>query len=428
MFIPFLLLILLIGFTPAMLFFDGAAARALAAAAAALALAAIAVLIRPGEGSHLVKLIRPWVPVATIPALWMVVQVLPMPSVVANPIWASAASGLDAPITGAISIDPGLTVVALGRYLSVIAIMFVATAVTIERRRAELTLIVLAGVATVMAVTLLVGEHGAMEFLAQGRDIANSLHAASALGIVLCGAAVIHAVERIETQRGRAGPEIAKSIAMMLVWIAGLAVCVFAALRSSPSQVVFAAACGVAVLVLIAAARRLGAGPGLAVALAGAGLLTALLVALGTTDRHGDATFRFAVSGPATVVERMMADTGVTGSGAGAYAALLPIYGTVDEIAANAAPPTAAAAAAIELGWPVLGLVVLIGLAGAATLLRGAMLRGRDSFFPTAGASCMVVILLESFVDPSLFGSAALTMASVTIGLGLAQCASRTVR
>ena len=111
-----------------------------------------------------------------------------------------------------------------------------------------------------------------------------------------------------------------KSLAAAVVSIAALAVCGFAVLRASPSQVVFSAACGVAVLVLIVAARRLGAGPRQAVALAGVGLLAALLVTLSTTDRHGDATFRFAVSGPATVVERMMADTAKTGSGAGAYA------------------------------------------------------------------------------------------------------------
>jgi hypothetical protein len=427
-FIPFLLLILLIGFTPAMLFFDGATARALATAAAALALAAVAILMRPGEGSHFAKLIRPWVPVAAIPALWMVVQVLPLPSILANPIWASAASALDAPVTGAISIDPGMTLMALGRYLFAVAMMFVTAAVTIERRRAELTLVMLAAVATVMAVVLLVGAYGALEFLAKGRDIAGSLHAASALGIVLCGAAVIHAVEAIETQRSGTGPETLKSIAAVVVSIMALAVCGFAMLRTSPSQVVFSAVCGVGVLVLIVAARRFGAGPRQAAALAGAGLLAALLVTLSTTDRHGDATFRFAVSGPATVVERMMADTAMTGSGAGTYAALLPVYGTVDEIAANTAPPTAAAATAIELGWPAFGLVVLIALAGAATLLRGAMLRGRDSSFPAAGASCVVLILFESFVDPSLFGGAVLTMASATIGLGLAQSASRTVR
>jgi hypothetical protein len=427
-FIPFLLLILLIGITPATLFFDGAIGRALAAAAAALAVAAAAILVRPGEGSHLVKLIRPWGLAAAIPALWMVVQLLPMPSMLANPIWATAASALDAPVTGAISIDPGMTVVALGRYLFAIGIIFVATAVAIERRRAELMLLVLAAVATVMAVILLFGEFGAMEFLAKGRAVGDSLHGTSALGIVLCATGLIQTIERIETQRQRTGPEMFKSVVALLVWVAALAVCGFAVLRAAPSQIGFAAACGVGVLALIVAARRLGAGPGVAAGIAGAGLLAALLVSLSSADRHGDATFRYAVSGPATVVERMMADTALTGSGAGTYAALLPIYGTVEEIAADAAPPTAAAATAIELGWPALGLVVLIGLAAAAVLLRGAMMRGRDSFFPAAGASCAVLILLESFLDPSLFGSAMLTLAPATIGLGLAQSASRTVR
>jgi hypothetical protein len=162
-FLPFLVLILLIGATPALLMVDAPLVRGFAAAAAALAIALIGVTMRPREGSHLAGLVWPWIPVAAIPALWTGIQALPMPlSGVANPIWASASAALNTPVTGAISIDPGLTLLGLGRYLFAIGVVFATAAVAIDRRRAAGTLTVLCGVTALAAALAAVSDLGVL--------------------------------------------------------------------------------------------------------------------------------------------------------------------------------------------------------------------------------------------------------------------------
>jgi hypothetical protein len=61
-------------------------------------------------------------------------------------------------------------------------------------------------------------------------------------------------------------------------------------------------------------------------------------------------------------------------------------------------------------------------------LLRGALQRGRDSFYPAAGAGCIIVLTLEAFCDASLFGTTVLICAAAALGLGIAQHLSRTIQ
>jgi hypothetical protein len=104
----------------------------------AYAVALVEVSIQPGEAGHLVSLIRPIAMIASILAVWMLAQTIPLPiKSWAHPIWASAETALDNPIAGSITIDLGATLVAICRYFSAIAILFVAVAVTIDRMRAE---------------------------------------------------------------------------------------------------------------------------------------------------------------------------------------------------------------------------------------------------------------------------------------------------
>src|ERR1039458_6767396 len=69
---------LLIVTTPAILVIDGPIIQGLVIAATAISVALVAVRIRPGEADFLSSVIRPMAVVAVIPALWMVVQVLPL--------------------------------------------------------------------------------------------------------------------------------------------------------------------------------------------------------------------------------------------------------------------------------------------------------------------------------------------------------------
>jgi hypothetical protein len=59
-------------------------------------------------------------------------------------------------------------------------------------------------------------------------------------------------------------------------------------------------------------------------------------------------------------------------------------------------------------------------------LLRGALNRGRDSFYPAAGASYLLSLLLFSFCDNGILGLPVGICAAAIIGLAFAQHTSRT--
>ena len=162
-----LFLILLIVATPALIVFDGPIVHGLVTAAAAVSVAIVALRIRPGEAGFLATVIRPVAIVAVVPAVWMLIQVLPLKTIgLANPIWESAAAALGRPLAGSISIDPGDTLVSLARYLSAAAIAFVAAAVAVDRRRAEWILIALTAATTLIALMVLAADLGGFTFLA----------------------------------------------------------------------------------------------------------------------------------------------------------------------------------------------------------------------------------------------------------------------
>lgn len=87
--------------------------------------------------------------------------------------------------------------------------------------------------------------------------------------------------------------------------------------------------------------------------------------------------------------------------------------------------PTLAAALAIEWGRPALAVAVASAIWLLIILFRGALSRGRDSFFPAAAAACVVILIGEAFCDGSLALSAVAVVSEIMIGLGLAQSVSR---
>ena len=113
------------------------------------------------------------------------------------------------------------------------------------------------------------------------------------------------------------------------------------------------------------------------------------------------------------------------GSGAGSFEALLPIYrDTADSLEI----PTAAAIIAIEMGRPFLWICVIVALMGASTLFRRALLRGRDYVYPSAGAGCIVALLISLFANDGILGLTPSLMISVVYGLAFAQSKSASNR
>jgi hypothetical protein len=118
----------------------------------------------------------------------------------------------------------------------------------------------------------------------------------------------------------------------------------------------------------------------------------------------------------------MLADTRWFGAGAGTFSAVGRIYQS-DASEALLVPSTATAIFA-DMGW--IGLVVA-GAACVLALIRlffGSLQRGRDSFFPTAAAACLLFALVQSLTGPGLLRPAAILCFSVIVGLGLSQSVS----
>jgi hypothetical protein len=127
------------------------------------------------------------------------------------------------------------------------------------------------------------------------------------------------------------------------------------------------------------------------------------------------------------MTDQMIADTHWTGSGAGTFAALASVYRDIDDPDAPQAPTTAAAIS-VEFGRPALLLAIATIVLSAAQLAAGALRRGRDSFYPAAGAGCAVTLLIDVFIDANLLSLAVQIFVAVVIGLGMAQRRSRTVQ
>jgi hypothetical protein len=128
------------------------------------------------------------------------------------------------------------------------------------------------------------------------------------------------------------------------------------------------------------------------------------------------------------LTKRVLSDATWTGSGAGSFEALSNIYRESDGALTGAIAPTAAAKIAIELGRPMLWTISIMLLLAIADLLRGALRRGRDAFYPALGACCLIAILIFAFGNAGIFAPAASIIAASTVGLALAQSSGRTAR
>ena len=213
---------------------------------------------------------------------------------------------------------------------------------------------------------------------------------------------------------------------------AALAICVAALMLGAKTNVLVATAYGAAAVAAVVFVRRLGFGTWgiLAFALPGIALAAFLVVgnpALGTKS----VSLIFATQAPASLTgtsQRILADTPAWGIGAGSFSAIAPIYSDIDEtIPQPAIAPTAAAAATIELGSPLLWFIIIATIGAIVVLFRAALQRGRDSFYPTAGAAALLTLLLLSFMNAGLLGMATAMITAATVGLAFAQSKSRSV-
>jgi hypothetical protein len=434
MFPAALLLVLLIVTTPVILIFDGPITHGVVVATAAALAAIVGLRIRPGEAAFLSSVIRPIAIVAAFPALWILIQVVPLGAIgLAHPIWESAAATLGRPLAGSISIDPGATLICLVRYLSMVAIAFGASAVAVDRHRAESILFALTVATTLIGLLILTAGLGGLTLLSD-HDGSSARIAASdsaTLGIILAAAGALHALERGNL---RAQDQGKSALSFQLAFVACLGaavICSLAVFVSATRQTYFAATCGIATLVVAIVIRRFRFGPWGYSAIVSAALVIAFAaVALQPGGRTMDLTVAFAARAPEpliAVTQRILAETSWVGTGAGTFFAVLPIYRDIDELAIAPLSPTGVATIAVEMGRPFLWAVLAAAIALVVTLMRGALRRGRDSVYSVAGASCSVVIALLAFGNAGVFTTPALVIISAIVGVAIGQSKSRSI-
>ena len=415
------ILVALICLSPVILLWDGLIVHGLLSGLVAVALALTALALRPGETAFLVSATRALIIAAGVPVLWMVLQILPL-HVLAHPMWKSAEGALQHALAPSMSIDPGAGIIALGQYLSMLALAFVSAAVAIDRQRAEWVLFALCAGTTLIAGLLLVHDvlfPGAW----LGRFAQQQAIDCAALGIIIAAAGCIRSIERYETRHS------GQSLQILGIFAAAIAICAAALALSAGKQIIFAAILGLVALACIVIIRRFALGlfgiGGLAILSIG---LAVILVAVQPTKSGSSVAVAFAAdSAESGLSQRMLDDAPLVGIGAGTFAALAPIYRELDDPPPGPAATTASALA-IELGAPMLWLIAAATVVGIVMLLRASLLRGRDSFYAAMAGSCLITMFLSAFINAGLLGTGAGLITATAIGLGVGQSKSRTAQ
>jgi hypothetical protein len=420
--VAFIILCSLLALLPSLMLVDGIAANGLVSAIGASGIVAVAFTLHTNDLNRFSRLLGPTAFIALfIPCLWMLLQVLPIPTQsLANPIWISTSAALGKPFVGAISVDIGATLLSLARYSASLAAALVTAAVTLNKQRAESVLSLLTAIAALIAVGLIGFD---LDYLRlPGFDRAAALNIA-VIGVTLSCATTIRTYEYLDTPSARHRNSRMKAKVAASMSIVALFTCLSAILVSADAVLLLAALFGAGILISVSAIRRWRLGLwGQAGTAALAAVAVAGFFAVVPAKKDASPTLALSTHGQTSSIERMLADAKWGGSGAGSFEALLPIYrdSEVDSLEI----PTAAATIAIEMGQPFLWACVIVFLVGASMLFRRALLRGRDYVYSSAGAACIIALLISMFSNDGILGLTASLMISVLCGLAFAQSKS----
>jgi hypothetical protein len=374
---------------------------------------------------------KPFAVTALLPALWMFLQMIPIPlGSIDHPIWRSAATAVSESLPGHISIDLGFTLRALFRYLSLTALTFVTTVLARDRVRAERLLFAICTIATLAAIeSILFDEFPALKTANSPDDFKDPLLALAAFGAILNIAFIVRANERHVTRSSRQPHSLRNHIGMMLAGTGGEIICLIALVRLATVDTLIAAGFGLTTICLLVSSRRLrfrrwtAATVFSAVAVVCAGVIVLRLAA----NPSLSPLFGFANVGStdnAAAELRMISDATWAGAGVGTYQALAAIYrdatGAPSETAANTMM-------SLILEWGYIGLlmIVVLFLQLTAIMFRGTLSRGRDSFYTAGAAGCLVTAFCEAFCDASFTNPAVQVMTAIIVGLGLSQSIGR---
>jgi hypothetical protein len=231
----------------------------------------------------------------------------------------------------------------------------------------------------------------------------------------------MRAIERYESAKGGQAQKIRTAL---VVIGAGLIVDIIGLNAGATLNIALATLFGIATFGSVQVIRRVELGDWAALMLIGTMITAAAMIIVWRYDSsRGLSPFlQFASTSSAdaiSITQRMLSDSRWSGTGAGTFAAILPVY--QDLGSAITQPPSTISGIAVELGQPMSLLAIALAAWLIVIFYRGALDRGRDSFFPAAAAAGAVIMLGEAFCDASLLNASVAILGDALIGLGLAQ-------
>jgi hypothetical protein len=374
---------------------------------------------------------KPLAAMALLPAAWMLLQIVPVPlGSIDHPVWRSAAAALEETLPGHVSIDLGYTLRGFFGYLSLISLTFLTAILTRNRDRAETLLFALCTITTFLAVELILfRDMAAFKSDNSPTNLTGSLVALAAFGIILNVAFIVRAAERYVTRAKREPQSLRSYVGIMLLGVIGTVVCLIAMISSTTYDNLLATAFGLIVFGLIVLIRRLSLRRWTAVTV-GAAVFVACagVIALRSSANSSvSPLFRFTKIESADAADatlRMIADASWAGSGVGSYQALAAIYRDVAGVPGQTAMNTITSMV-LEWGRGGLLIAIVLLLQLLVLLFRGALSRGRDSFYAAAAAACLVTAFCEAYCDASFTTLTVQLIAAIVVGLGLSQSIGR---
>ena len=246
----------LIAFSLALAFWSGASATLFQTLVVALLLLTVAVAARQSDVSQLRRAISGITWILLLPALWIVLQLLPVPALLAHPVWSSANEASGDAWFGFITVDRGATTSALFAALAIAGLVLATIVVGRDRRRAELILLTLAAATTLLSLAAMLQDIAAA-VVSLDAKISNAV-AINIVGISLAlNAAVLNmAFERRETRHQAATPFLAIGVAS----VAGIVIDIAALAHIGRGSSFAVMAIGVALLAMLIVIRRLDLG------------------------------------------------------------------------------------------------------------------------------------------------------------------------
>lgn len=387
------------------------------------AMVAAVVFISSSTLDRFVRLQHPFLIFAlAAPAVCMALQFVPIPiQGLGNPIWETASAALNEPLADRITVDTRATVQAIMHYNGVVALGLVTAIVASDRQRASQVLFVLVSVATVVSAYSIWRPISGLDGYSRGENPGSLANDAvpAVLGLLLSVAVIVRALERRRRVRQSLTSALGPATRLSLALVAML-ICLATILIRGEMSIAIAALLGMTIVLALFAVRKWFYGIwGKAGALATAAVLVLASFTLVPMRQNTDLTI--ALSRQSQVAtERMLQDTGLTGSGAGTYAVLLPIHRDIGTTASRERP-TAAAAIAIDMGRSFLYGLSIITVLGAGALLRRSLLRGNDYIYAAIGSGAAVSLGILALIEDGILDFGPSLLAAALFGLAFAQ-------